>query len=82
MEAVKPNPALYLLALEQLGIAASEAVAIEDSPTGLLAARAARLACVVVPNDLTRDFAFTDPHVRMETLAEVTLGVLDGLITQ
>lgn len=79
VEAVKPDPALYLLALEQLGIAASEAVAIEDSPTGLLAARAARLACVVVPNDLTRDFAFTDPHVRMETLAEVTLELLDEL---
>jgi hypothetical protein len=45
----------------------------------LLAARGAGLACVVVPNDLTRDFAFADPHVRMETLAEVTLGMLDGL---
>ena len=37
--AVKPDPALYLLALEQLRIAASEAVAIEDSPE-----RAARRA--------------------------------------
>jgi len=82
VEAVKPDPALYLLALERLGVAASEAVAIEDSPNGLLAARAAQLACVVVPNDLTRDFAFSDPHVRMETLAEVTLELLDVLTTQ
>ena len=29
---VKPDPALYLLALEKLGVAADEAIAFEDSP--------------------------------------------------
>jgi HAD superfamily hydrolase (TIGR01509 family) len=80
VEAVKPDPALYLLALARLRAPADETVAIEDSPNGLLAARAAGLACVVVPNDLTRSFAFTDPHLRVGSLAEVTLDLLDELV--
>jgi HAD superfamily hydrolase (TIGR01509 family) len=78
--AVKPDPALYRLALERLGLPAAETVAIEDSPNGLLAARGAGLACVVVPNDLTRGFAFSDPHARVGSLAEVTLESLESLV--
>lgn len=39
---VKPDPELYLQALEQLGVEADEAMAIEDSPNGAQAAVAAR----------------------------------------
>ena len=80
--AVKPDPELYLLALKQINVQASEAVAIEDSPNGLRAARAARLACIVVPNDLTSTFAFADPHVRVESLSEVSLDLLEALRDQ
>jgi HAD superfamily hydrolase (TIGR01509 family) len=80
--AVKPDPELYLLALERIDVQAGEAVAIEDSPNGLRAARGAGLACVVVPNDLTRMFAFADPHVRVESLSEVTLELLQALCAQ
>ncbi len=45
--AKKPDPLVYRLALEGLGVAASEAFALEDSPVGLQAARAAGLACGV-----------------------------------
>ncbi len=79
VQAVKPNPALYLLALERLGVEAGEAVALEDSPNGLLAARGAGLACVVVPNDLTRDFAFAEPHLRAQSLATISLEMLEAL---
>ncbi|MBA4176478.1 MAG: haloacid dehalogenase [Leptothrix sp. (in: Bacteria)] len=43
----KPHPQAYLLALQRLGVAAGEALALEDSPNGLVAARAAGLACGV-----------------------------------
>jgi HAD superfamily hydrolase (TIGR01509 family) len=43
----KPHPQAYLLALQQLGVAAAEAFALEDSPNGLQAARAAGIACGV-----------------------------------
>ena len=37
----KPNPAIYNLALEKAGVAPDEAVAIEDSPNGVLSAKRA-----------------------------------------
>jgi len=51
----KPSPTLYLEALEALGASAGEAVAFEDSPNGVLAAKAAGVFCVAVPNEVTRD---------------------------
>lgn len=45
---VKPDPEAYLLALRRLGLDAGEAVAIEDSPTGLAAARAAGIPRIAV----------------------------------
>jgi HAD superfamily hydrolase (TIGR01509 family) len=50
----KPNPTLYLEALVALDVAAPEAVAFEDSPNGIAAAKAAGLYTVAVPNALTR----------------------------
>ena len=39
----KPHPAVYIEAARRLGIAPDRCVAIEDSPAGLLAAKAARM---------------------------------------
>lgn len=44
----KPNPQVYQRALQILGLPADEVLAIEDSPAGVAAARAAQLAVVVV----------------------------------
>ncbi len=46
--AVKPDPEAYILALSVLGLSAGEAVAIEDSPSGLIAARAAGIPVIAV----------------------------------
>lgn len=78
----KPDPAVYLLALERLGIAASEAVAVEDSPNGALAAARAGVACLVVPNGVTSSFAFPSTAVRRTTLEGVALEDLAGLRTE
>ncbi len=50
--APKPAPDVYRLACQRLGIDPSRAVAIEDSPTGIKAARAAGLTCIGVPSDM------------------------------
>jgi len=42
----KPEPAVYLLAVEALGVAANRCVAIEDSPVGLEAAKRAGLLSI------------------------------------
>jgi HAD superfamily hydrolase (TIGR01509 family) len=45
----KPAPDLYLLACERLGVEPADAVALEDSGTGVAAAKAAGMACIAVP---------------------------------
>jgi HAD superfamily hydrolase (TIGR01509 family) len=52
-ERSKPRPHLYLAALEILSVSPADAFAIEDSPNGIRAAKAAGLRCLCVPNDLT-----------------------------
>ena len=51
----KPAPTLYLEALQLLEVDADEAVAFEDSPNGVLAAKAAGIFCVAIPNEVTRE---------------------------
>jgi HAD superfamily hydrolase (TIGR01509 family) len=48
VQAAKPDPESYLLALRRLQVDAGCAVALEDSPSGLAAATAAGLSCVAV----------------------------------
>jgi HAD superfamily hydrolase (TIGR01509 family) len=70
----KPNPDLYLEAMETLEVAAAQAVAFEDSPNGVAAAKAAGLACVVVPSALTRGAAGLERgDLMVDSLAEVSL---------
>ena len=52
--AKKPNPAIYLKALEVLGSDPDETLVIEDSRNGLLAATGAGLPCLVTVNNYTR----------------------------
>jgi len=47
----KPEPCVYHLACQRLGVATAEALAIEDSIPGLLAARSAGLATIAVSRD-------------------------------
>ena len=51
--AKKPDPAIYRLALDELRIAPADALVIEDSRNGLLAAVGAGLRCVVTLSSYT-----------------------------
>ena len=65
---VKPDPELYLQALEQLGVQAHEAIAIEDSPNGARAAVAAGLHTIVIKNTITKHLPFSKGHHTIESL--------------
>ena len=67
----KPSPTLYLEALEALGLAADEAIAFEDSPNGVRAAKAAGLACVAVPNPITETLALDEADLVVPSLADL-----------
>ena len=51
----KPDPEAYRRVLDVLGVAPSEGLAIEDSPAGIAAARAAGLHCIAATTDFTRE---------------------------
>ncbi len=69
----KPEPDLYISVLECLGVPASEAIAIEDSPNGVLAAKRAGMRCVAIPNSITARLDLGQADVLLGSLAEVTL---------
>jgi putative hydrolase of the HAD superfamily len=50
VSAPKPDPGVYLLALRRLGVPGERAVAVEDFPHGVTAAKAAGMRCIAIPN--------------------------------
>ena len=71
--ATKPEPELYLAVLDALGVAARDAIALEDSPNGVTAAKAAGLFCVAVPNDVTRAMPLDHADLLVGSLADLPL---------
>jgi len=69
----KPDPDLYLTALQRLGVQPAEAIAFEDSSNGIHAARAAGLFTVVVPNLLTVALDLSEADLRLLTLEAMPL---------
>ncbi len=58
-ERSKPEPDPYLAAIARCGVAPERCLAIEDTPRGLAAARAAGIGCIVIPTALTRHADFS-----------------------
>jgi HAD superfamily hydrolase (TIGR01509 family) len=76
----KPAPDLFLSACEGLGVMPAEAVAVEDSAHGATAARAAGLACVVIPNRLTCLTDLSHANLQAGSLLEVEMAALHALV--
>lgn len=49
----KPDPAVYQLALDKLGLKAAECIALEDTENGIRAAISAGLVCCAIRNDFS-----------------------------
>ena len=56
----KPAPDIYLLACERLGVPPEDAIALEDSASGIAAAKAAGLTCIAVPQYAETDVSAAD----------------------
>ena len=70
VEHAKPAPDLYLLACERLGVVPADALALEDTTSGIASAKAAGLTCIAVPQ-----FAETD-----DTAADRVVSSLEELL--
>lgn len=70
----KPAPDIYALAADRLGVAPGEAVAVEDSPTGIRSAHAAGLYAVMVPD-------LDQPDAQTRALCAAVVPELGGILT-
>lgn len=75
----KPHPDLFLLACDAVGVAPNRAVALEDSPNGVRAARAAGMAVVGVAAGLTAGLPLDGADLVVPSLEGVTLEQLAGI---
>ena len=64
----KPDPEPYLKAASLLGMPPSECLAVEDSPTGVAAAKAAGLTCAAIPSPATTDADLSAADIRLGSL--------------
>lgn len=71
----KPHPGIFLVAAEKLGVPATACLVLEDSLTGVIAAKAARMTCVAVPFDHPK-------HDARFAIADAVVGSLDDVTEQ
>jgi HAD superfamily hydrolase (TIGR01509 family) len=72
----KPNPQLYRDALQHLGTVPERAIAFEDSPHGIMAAKAAGLYCVACPNEVTARLDLSAADLVVGSLVDLPLDEL------
>lgn len=51
----KPDPAVYITTAKKMGVLPEDCLAFEDSPNGVLAAKAAKMKCVAVPDQTMKN---------------------------
>jgi HAD superfamily hydrolase (TIGR01509 family) len=73
VERTKPDPSLFLLVLASLDLQPGEAIAFEDSPNGVTAAKGAGIFTVAIPNDLTRQLSLEHADLKLHSLADLPL---------
>ncbi len=76
----KPHPAVFLTAATKLGAVPRRCLVWEDAPAGVLAAKAASMTCIAVPEPAEADHpAFGLADLVVDSLLEVDGPVLDAL---
>ncbi|GAA4999792.1 HAD-IA family hydrolase [Actinopolymorpha pittospori] len=77
----KPDPEVYLLALDRLGVTPAAAIAVEDTPHGVAAARSAGMATVAIPNAYMDAAMFGAADVVLTSAADLRLPDLLARLT-
>ncbi len=75
----KPDPELFLLAAEGMGIEPADCVVIEDAPNGVQAAKAAGAKCIAVTNS-TNAANLSEADLVCDSLEQIKLDMIRELI--
>jgi len=76
----KPNPGVFISTAKRLKVEPRDCLVFEDSPAGVLAAKAARMKCVAVPIASEKDHAFIQvADVVIDSLEEFNKSMLERL---
>lgn len=68
----KPDPQIFLIAIERLGLPAARCVVFEDAPSGVQAAKAAKAKCIAVTNTVPAE-ELGDADLITDSLEKVSL---------
>ncbi|GAB4367372.1 MAG: hexitol phosphatase HxpB [Calditrichia bacterium] len=69
----KPHPAVYLSTSRKLAVPPDACLAIEDSLPGVIAAKAARMKCIAVPEREDKRFIIAD--IQLSSLEELNMDI-------
>src|SRR5215208_642893 len=75
----KPDPEIYLLAAERLGVDPRRCLAVEDAPKGVAAARAAGMTVIGVRTPYTAHLTLEGAAVILDSLEEAAAELLEQL---
>lgn len=74
----KPHPDVFLTAARRLSTPPEQCVVVEDAPNGVIAAKAAGMRCVVIPEKGHDNDVFAEANVRLSSLELLTIDHLTG----
>lgn len=77
----KPDPQVFLLAAERIGIEPARCVVFEDAPSGVRAAKAAGARCVAVTNSAPAE-QLAPADIVCDSLEQITLDTITNLIDE
>lgn len=78
----KPDPEVYIRALDCMNVLPHEVIALEDSPNGVGAAVKAGVNVVAVPNSVTKVFNFDGADLIIDELTDISLNDLITIFSE
>lgn len=76
----KPSPEIFQLVLKRLGVRPENALVLEDSENGILAAKRAEMRVVAVPNEITQIMDLSQADEMLESLEDLDLDKYFGVL--
>ena len=75
----KPDPQIYEITAEKLGLTPERCVVLEDAPAGVASAKAAGATCIAVTSSVEAD-KLSDADLVVESLSEVSVAQMRHMV--